>query len=130
MSYYRVIFSIIYWVEPPAGVYSTCMHVNLDRRGMTEHPTNGRPRPPITRTIDLRPGDEILFEQQWQKIVGVEVVTDRWFTDEQLASYETGDCGYVYRPHPQPAELPLPARLGSQRTSNVTPATAVKTSSE
>jgi hypothetical protein len=119
MAYYRVIFSIVYWVEPPPGVHSTCMHVNLDRRGMTLHPTNGRPRPPVKRTIDLRIGDEILFEQQWQKIVEVEVFTDRWFTDEQLPSYENGGDGYVYRAEPQPDSLPLPARIGSKRTRDV-----------
>ena len=51
----------------------------------------------------------------------VEVFTDRWFTDEQLPSYQkAGDAdGYVYRAEPQPDSLPLPARIGSKRTSDL-----------
>ncbi|MBA4107936.1 MAG: hypothetical protein C0485_19565 [Pirellula sp.] len=56
----------------------------------------------MKRTVDLRAGDELLFEQQWEKIVEVEVFTDRWFTDEQLPHYANGGDGYVYRAEPQP----------------------------
>ncbi|QDT73224.1 hypothetical protein [Lacipirellula limnantheis] len=68
------------------------------------------------RTVDHRAGDELMFEQRWERTVEMEVFTGWWFTGEQLPPYAMGGDGYVYRPVPQPDSLPKTARIGSKRT--------------
>ena len=110
MAYYRVISRVNYWVQPPRGAYSACLHVRLDRSGMPadKHQGNGRPRPPVRRTIDLRVGDEILVGGRWRRIVAIDVEADGWFEGDDAATWP-GD-GYIYRPTAQPLTLPRPSR--------------------
>jgi hypothetical protein len=102
MPTYRIIHSLYFDLgRQPEGQpgSSTALCVRLDRHGMPSGPGgngNGRPRPPKSRTIDLRPGDEILCSGRWCKIVSVTAHRAHWLTEAQALAHE-GDCGYVYR---------------------------------
>jgi hypothetical protein len=57
---------------------------------------NGRPRAPNRRTVDLRPGDFLLCQGEWQRAEAVEVFRDHWLTEPEARAH-VGEWGYVYR---------------------------------
>jgi len=101
MARYRVIYMLYFDLgQPPGGKPGSSMAlcVPLDRHGMPYGPggnSNGRPRPPKRRTIDLRSGDEILCSGRWQTIRGVTAYRANDLTEAQAIAHQ-GDCGYVY----------------------------------
>jgi len=91
----RIIFSLYFQFAN-----RTALVVQLDRQGLPEGNRgqgNGRPRPPKCRTVDLRPGDDVLCQGQWRRIESVEVYRDGWLTEEE-ANHRAGVWGYIYRP--------------------------------
>jgi hypothetical protein len=98
---HRVIFSLYVDLEPEPGGNSggKALVVPLDRGGMAAAAGgngNGRPRPPKQRTIDLRPGDQVLRSSLWATVKRIRVYRGFWMTDVDAAS-ATGEEGYVYR---------------------------------
>ena len=59
--------------------------------------TNGRPRAPKRRAIDLRAGDQVLCSGRWRTIRSVTAYRSGWLTDAEAATL-VGDEGYVYPP--------------------------------
>lgn len=112
MAYYRLIFHLKFYFGP-----LTYMIVPLDRAGqsITDGNTNGRPRPPVKRTIDLRVGDEILSDGQWMRITAIEPWREWWLAEESAADRDVGNgYGYLYRPKLQPVEPPTASGAGSK----------------
>jgi hypothetical protein len=95
---HRIIYSLHFEVEPlperPQEI--TCLVVPLDRDGMgVGRGTNGTPRPPKRRAMDLRVGDYILIGGQWRKIKNLEAYRANVVSDEYAAT--TKDySGYMY----------------------------------
>jgi hypothetical protein len=99
---HRIIYSIYVELEPPAGDASgayEALCVPLKRDGMpggNPSSSNGRPRPPKRRTIDLRVGDQILCMGRWRTIKSIVAYRDGWLTEQAAESSQVVD-GYVYR---------------------------------
>jgi hypothetical protein len=98
---YRLIYSLEIELEPPPGARpgeSSAIIVPLDRQGMPlGGGSKGRPRAPKVRTIDLRAGDDLMFERRWRRVLGVSAFRDAWLTAESVERIEHG-MGYLYRP--------------------------------
>jgi hypothetical protein len=95
----RIIYSLdIELVQPPGSPPGQSSHliVRLDRAGMTCSGSNGLPRPPKRRTIDLRVGDHVLCAGQWRTIKGIKAYRENWLTEAQAAACQGGH-GYLYR---------------------------------
>jgi hypothetical protein len=91
----RIIFSLCFNFSD-----RTALVVQLNRHGLPEGNRgegNGRPRPPMRRTVDLRPGDHILCQGKWRRIESVQVYRDGWLTEAE-ATQRPGEWGYIYRP--------------------------------
>jgi len=91
----RIIFSLYF-----TFANRTALVVQLNRQGLPEGNRgegNGRPRPPKHRTVDLRPGDDVLCQGQWRRIKSVAVYRDGWLSEAD-ANERVGDWGYIYRP--------------------------------
>jgi hypothetical protein len=98
---HRVIYSLYVDLEPEPGdkTGGKALVVPLDRGGISAAAGgngNGRPRPPKLRTIDLRPGDQVLCTGQWATVKRVRVYRGFWLTDDGAATM-SGEGGYVYR---------------------------------
>lgn len=101
---HRVIFSLYFGLERPSderGRGALALVVQLRRDGQAHNmgKGNGRPRPPKRRTIDLRPGDELLCGGRWTRIASVLAYRAHWLTDSQAADRlaDAAGDGYVYR---------------------------------
>ena len=93
----RIIFSLHVDLDPPPGSplgASSAIILPLDRDGMAIG-RNGRPRPPKTRTIDLRVGDDVMVSQRWRRVLDIRAYRDGWIRPEQ-ADVIYG--GYVVTP--------------------------------
>jgi hypothetical protein len=99
---YRLLAALYFDLgQPPGGPpgASTALVVTLKPDGTHANhggKNNGAPRPPKRRTLDLRPGDQLLCEGQWRTIRSVVAFRDQWLTEEQ-AERDRGE-GYLYRP--------------------------------
>jgi hypothetical protein len=98
----RVIYSLHVDLEPEPGNKTSgkALVIPLDRGGMSAASCgngNGRPRPPKVRTIDLRPGDQVLCMGQWLTVKRIRVYRGFWLTDDEAARMDRGGDGYVYR---------------------------------
>jgi len=69
MEPHRIIFSLQVDLAPapgsPAGA-SSAIVLPVNREGMSVG-RNGKARPPTTRTIDLRVGDDVMVDQRWRR---------------------------------------------------------------
>jgi len=100
--YYRQIF----YLEFRFGPVDMCV-IALGRDGQSATGnSNGRPRSPVKRTIDLRPGDQMLSGEHWWTIESARAWRDFWLTEEQAVNDAHGDHGYVYCPKRQPINKP------------------------
>jgi hypothetical protein len=91
----RIIYSIELQLEPEPGSSpgsSAVIVLPLNRAGMSTA-SNGKPRPPKQRTIDLRVGDFVMVNKQWRKILGVSAYRDAWFEGEPADD----SSGYLVR---------------------------------
>jgi hypothetical protein len=94
---YRLIYSLQLDLAPPPDAkpgVSCQLIVLLDRAGNA----CGRvyPRPPKTRMIDVRPGDEILHDGRYIRVLKVEAYRDAW-VGEEYAKNVPHEQGYLYR---------------------------------
>lgn len=92
----RVIYSLLVKLGPGGA---TTAIIPLDRQGQAAprrcgSRKDGMPRPPIRRTVDLRPGDEMYFRRAWRTIAQVSALRDAWLQDGEAVE---GKDGYVYR---------------------------------
>jgi hypothetical protein len=103
---HRIIYSIYIELEPlpkqPQDAY-TALCVPLKGDGMpggNPSCTNGRPRAPRRRTIDLRVADQILYMGRWHTIKSIVAYRDGWLTREQAERFAKwrGDV-YSLPPH-------------------------------
>jgi hypothetical protein len=88
----RVIYSIECELEPgpgsPPGA-SSALIITLNRDGVATG-RNGRPRPPKTRTIDLRVGDDVMVDGRWRRVLGIKAYRETYATPEQAAAITAG----------------------------------------
>jgi hypothetical protein len=89
---YRIIFSLWFDLGRLPDGSSIGLVVPLDRNGNGVH---ARPCHKA-RIIDLRAGDEILFDGICRRIVKVFAYRDAWLTEED--AIRRRDEGYVYPP--------------------------------
>jgi len=94
---YRLITALRIQLEPPPGVSSQEIIANLDGDGCNLLKSGARPRAPKARIVDLRPGDYVLLQGQWRKVVGIVMHSERMLTDEQAAEH-VGD-GWLVEAH-------------------------------
>lgn len=95
---YRLIHALHFELDPPAGSVSAQVVIWLGRDRMPLSETgNGLPRPPKTRTIDLRPGDQVRVDSLWRQALEVKAYGEAWLTAEQGAA-KADRVGYLYRP--------------------------------
>jgi hypothetical protein len=98
MNYHRLIHRLRFQIGPLAF-----MEVPLNRQGnFATGNSNGMPRAPVKRTVDLRPGDEVMSSGVWQQIIAIEVTSQWWLTEEAALSKSADGDGYLYRPKRQP----------------------------
>ena len=76
--------------------------IPLDRDGqamfdMIEHRDDGRPKPPTSRTIELRAGDEVLIGGGWRRVRSIRAEHDAWLSANEVR-YLSGIDGFLYRP--------------------------------
>ncbi len=98
MATYRIIHSLRLDLGTVPGWGPTSKReiiVNLTREGTCRLKGACRPRPPKTRMVDIRAGDEILRHGQWVKVHGVEVFQAKILTEAEAVGV-IGD-GYIYR---------------------------------
>jgi hypothetical protein len=96
----------IYYLEFRFSPVDMCV-IALNRHGQNATGnSNGHPRPPVKRTIDLRPCDQMLSEGQWCTIKSVRAWRDFWLTEEEALKHVNSDDGYLYCPKRQPLEKP------------------------
>jgi hypothetical protein len=108
MAFYRLIFRVRFQLAPL--IY---MHIPLTREGQTATGnSNGMPRSPVKRTIDLRPGDQVMSDGQWWPIVAVRVESQWWIEEAKLRADVGNGDGYLYRPRRQPVEKPAAETRG------------------
>jgi hypothetical protein len=89
---HRVVYALYFYLPNRMALV-----VQLNRQGMPEnHRENGRPRAPKRRTVDLRPGDFILCQGEWQRIEAVEVFRDHRLSESEALAHR-GEWGYLYR---------------------------------
>ena len=106
--FYRQIF----YLEFRFGPVDMCViALGRDGRNATGN-SNGHPRPPVKRTIDLRPGDQVMSDGRWWTIKSVRAWRDYWLTEEQARRHGDGVHGYVYCPKRQPIEIPSRVLVG------------------
>jgi hypothetical protein len=92
----RLIFSIELDLSPPPGSppsASLGIVIPLGRDGNATG-RNGRPGPPKTRTIDLRPGDEVMIGGRWRRVLGIRAYRQTHGSPQQVEAI--GD-GYVIK---------------------------------
>jgi hypothetical protein len=64
------------------------------------------PRPPKQRIVDLRAGDQVLFQGKWRSIKEIAASSESWVTAEQ--AQRPRECGYCYKPmNRTAADLPV-----------------------
>ena len=96
----------IFYLEFRFGPIDMCV-IALNRAGQNATGNSNRhPRPPVMRTIDLRPGDQVMSEGQWWTSQSVRAWRDFWLTEEQASKFANSDDGYLYCPKRQPIEKP------------------------
>ena len=93
MGQCRIIYSIECELDPlpgsPPGA-SSAIILPLNRAGMAKG-RNGRPRPPKSRTIDLRIGDDVMVDRRWRRVLGIKAYRDGWRNGEPPGD----DRGYL-----------------------------------
>ena len=78
----RLIYSLrIRFEHDGPGTREIIAH--LTRDGMNRLKSGARPRPPKTRIVDVREGDEVLVEGQWRKVLGINIFPE---SDEQTSA--------------------------------------------
>lgn len=88
----RIIFTLHFDLAPLPESPASSIHglvVPLRRDGQSVG-RNGRPRPPKTRTIDLRVGDSVVVEGRWRKVLGIRAYRDAYATAEQAGAIAAG----------------------------------------
>lgn len=96
---------------------STGLCVPLNQHGLpagNSVTTNGLPLPPKTRTVDLRPGDQVMCGGRRRTIVGIEAMTSAWLTEEEAAACDF-NAGYIYRPTDRRSEPSRPLEWNAVR---------------
>jgi len=82
--------------EPPFGLGRRELDYRASRRKLISpwqrHFESRRRR----RTVNLRPGDQIMWHKHWRYIERVTVCRDAWLTEAEALACQ--DEGYVYRP--------------------------------
>lgn len=82
---------------PPTSTVALVVHLRPDgTHANKDGKNNGAPRPPKRRTIDLRPGDQMLCMGEWTTIRSIQAFRDAWLTEEQAQAWK--DDGYLYLP--------------------------------
>lgn len=87
---YRVIYSLIFDLAPGPGGAIRQLVVPLRPDGTA---TNIEPLPPKTRAVDLRVGDQFVFQGKQETVAGIRAYRDN-FTD---VAPEAQREGYVYK---------------------------------
>ena len=98
MARYRIIHALRLDLGPiPDGAPNSRRElvVNLTREGTNQRKDGCRPRPPKTRIVDLRPGDDILHDGRWCKVYDIRPFLASWLTEKQALG--ALGKGYVYR---------------------------------
>jgi putative SOS response-associated peptidase YedK len=85
---YRLITALRIQLEPPPGVSSQEIIANLDGDGCNLLKSGVRPRAPKARIVDLRPGDYVLLNGMWRKVIGLVMHSEQILTDEQAAEHK------------------------------------------
>lgn len=99
-------YRLIFYLEFRFGPVDMCViALGRDGRNATGN-SNGHPRPPVKRTVDLRPGDQVMSMGQWWTIQSVRAWRDFWITAEDVDRDMFAGHGYLYRPKRQPLEKP------------------------
>ena len=89
--FYRQIFYLEFRFSP---IDMCVIALNRHGRNATGN-SNGHPRPPIKRTIDLRPGDQMICEGQWWTIKSVRAWRDFWLTEDRASKHVDSNDGYL-----------------------------------
>ena len=96
---HRVLRAVYFELAPQPDEPRESSHaliVWLDRGGMSKAKGgNGKPRPPMRRTVELRVGDCLLCSGRWARITSARAFSSDWLTEAEATAY-SGD-GYVYR---------------------------------
>src|SRR5262245_28933653 len=94
MGTFRIIFALQLDLEPitPGTICELVLPLNRAGQAVCR---NGKPRPPKTRTIDLRVGDFVMVDRQWRRILAVKAYRETRGTREQVEAIRDG---YVVRP--------------------------------
>jgi hypothetical protein len=80
----RIIYSLELQLEPTPDSppeSSAAIVLPLNRAGMSTA-SNGKPRPPKTRTIDLRVDDFVMVNKQWRRVLDVRAYRESWLSGE------------------------------------------------
>jgi len=85
---YRLITARRIQLEPPPGVSSQEIIANLDGDGCNLLKRGVRSRAPKARIVDLRPGDYVLLNGMWGKVIGLVMHSEQILTDEQAAEHD------------------------------------------
>ena len=88
---YRIIYSVA--VDLAGG---DCVVIPLDRDGQASV-DGGRPKPPKERTIELRPGDDVLIGGGWRRVRSIRAEHDAWLSANEIR-HLGGIDGFLYRP--------------------------------
>jgi hypothetical protein len=91
---YRLIYRLRITFQRTPAIYEVC--VNLDCNGCNLLKSGAQPRPPKTRIVELRVGDEFLFDGQWRRALAIEVDSEYMMTDEQAAEHR-GSHGWLVK---------------------------------
>lgn len=84
----------------PTSSYGVTVH--LDSEGRNVRKGGLRPRPPKERIVDLRVGDQVLFDDQWLTVHRIAAFSEQWLTEE--SAQKTRSEGYLYRPKDRTAD--------------------------
>ena len=84
----------------PTSSYGVTVH--LDSNGCNVRKGGLRPRPPKERIVDLRIGDQVLFDGHWLTVQGITAFSEQWLTEE--AAQRPRSEGYLYRPKDRTAD--------------------------
>ena len=82
----RIIYSLrIEYAHNGRGKREIIAHLTPD--GTNRLKSGVRPRPPKTRIVDLRVGDQMLVEGHWRKVLAISTFFERVVSDEEAAEH-------------------------------------------
>ncbi len=85
---HRLITALRIELDAPPGVHRQEIIANLDGDGCNLLKSGVRPRAPKARIVDVRPGDYVLLNGMWRKVIRIVMHSEQILTDEQAAKHE------------------------------------------